>query len=213
MTADDHLGIVSDGGRLPWPEETEVLRIVLDASTDPIFNILEDGTYRYVNAAFSRPFGKGPEEIIGRRIWDLFDQAEAEKRMAVVRKAFATGETIVFEVRVPTPSGDLHYLTSVRPVPGPDTRVASVVCISKDITARKRVELERERLIQELQEALAEVRTLTGLLPICAHCMKIRDDQGYWTRIESYISAHSRAEFSHGICPDCVRGAFPEMAD
>ena len=195
----------------PWPEQAEVMRTVLDASTDPIFNILEDGTYRYVNAAFAGPFGKQPLEIIGRRIWDLFDQAEAEKRMAVVFKAFATGETIVFEVRVPTATGDRHYITSVRPIPGPEGRVASVVCISKDITERKRVELERERLIQELQEALAKVQTLSGLLPICAHCKKIRDDQGYWTRIESYISAHTQAAFSHGICPDCARDEFPDM--
>lgn len=197
----------------PWPcpEQAEVMKMVLDASTDPIFNILEDGTYRYVNRAFSGPFGKQPEEVIGKRIWDLFEQAEAEKRMAVVRKAFATGETLVFDVRVPMANGDCHYITSVRPILGTGARVSSVVCISKDITERKRVELEREHLIQEFQEALAKVRTLSGLLPICAHCHKIRDDNGAWTRLESYVSAHTQAEFSHGICPDCAQGAFPEM--
>ncbi|WLT32523.1 PAS domain-containing protein [Geothrix sp. PMB-07] len=195
----------------PWPEQAEVMRTVLDASTDPIFNILEDGTYRYVNAAFSGPFGKTPTDIIGKRIWDLFDRAEAEKRMSVVTRAFATGETIVFDVRVPTATGDRHYITSVRPILDAEARVSSVVCISKDITERKRIELEREKLIQDLQTALARVQTLSGLLPICAHCNKIRDEQGDWTRIESYISAHSRAEFSHSICPDCARGAFPEM--
>lgn len=203
----------SDAAGWPWPEQAEVMRTVLDASTDPIFNILEDGTYRYVNGAFSGPFGKTPPEIIGKRIWDLFDQAEAEKRMVVVGQAFATGETIVFDVRVPTGTGDRYYITSVRPILGAEGRVSSVVCISKDITERKRVELEREKLIHELQVALAQVQTLSGLLPICAHCNKIRDEQGSWTRIESYISAHTRAEFSHGICPDCARGVFPEMND
>jgi PAS domain S-box-containing protein len=195
----------------PRSAPIEVLQMVLDASTDPIFNILEDGTYRYVNLAFSSAFGKRPEEVIGQRIWDLFDAAEAEKRMTVVRKAFATGETIVFDVRVPTPAGDRHFITSVKPQQDGQGRVASVICISKEITERKRVEVEREQLIQDLKEALAKVRTLSGLLPICAHCKKIRDDHGYWTRIESYISAHSQAEFSHGICPDCVERTFPDL--
>jgi len=201
----------SPGGSSSWPDRVEVMKTVLDASTDPIFNILEDGTYRYVNAAFSGPFGRTPEQVIGRRIWDLFEPGEAEKRMSVVRRAFSTRETIVFEVRVPTEAGDRHYITSVRPIAGPDGTISSVVCISKEITDRKRVELERERLIAELQEALAKVRTLSGLLPICAHCNKIRDDRGHWTRVESYVSAHSQAKFSHGICPDCLRREYPEV--
>ena len=69
--------------------------------------------------------------------------------------------------------------------------------------AKRRAEEEKERLIIELQQALAIVKTLSGLLPICANCKKIRNDDGYWTMVESYVSAHSEAEFSHGICPDC----------
>lgn len=199
------------GAPSSWSDRVEVMQTVLDASTDPIFNILADGTYRYVNPAFSGPFGKTPEEIIGRRIWDIFEPAEAEKRMSVVRRAFTTRETIVFEVRVPTAAGDRHYITSVRPIPGPDGEISSVVCISKEITDRKQAEQERERLIADLQEALARVRTLSGLLPICAHCNKIRDDRGHWTRVESYVSAHSQAKFSHGICPDCLRREYPEV--
>ncbi len=64
----------------------------------------------------------------------------------------------------------------------------------------------------ELEGALAEVNTLSGLLPICASCKKIRDDQGYWNQIESYIQAHSDAEFSHGICPDCAQRLYPEIS-
>ena len=188
----------------------EVLEVVLDESTDPIFCILADGTYRYVNKAFAGPFGRRPEEVIGRRIWDLFSEDEAAKRMAVVGKAFETGETIVFDVRVPTAAGDRHYITSVKPVLDEAGHVSSVVCISKDISERKRVELERERLVQELQEALGRVKTLSGLLPICAGCKKIRDDRGYWTQIEAYLQAHSEAEFSHGLCPDCVASHFPD---
>ena len=78
---------------------------------------------------------------------------------------------------------------------------------------RKQAERENERLISDLQKALSEVRKLSGFLPICASCKKIRDDQGYWNQIEEYISDHSEAQFSHGICPDCMRSLYPEYAD
>lgn len=74
----------------------------------------------------------------------------------------------------------------------------------KDISERKRVEDERNRLINELSEALAEVKKLSGLLPICSYCKRIRDDQGYWSQVEEYIVNHSEAEFSHGLCPECA---------
>ena len=69
----------------------------------------------------------------------------------------------------------------------------------------KRQEAEREKLIEDLQSALDRVKKLNGLLPICACCKKIRDDQGYWIQLESYIQEHSQAEFTHSYCPDCVR--------
>lgn len=75
---------------------------------------------------------------------------------------------------------------------------------------RKRAEEERGRLIFELQESLAKVRTLSGLLPICANCKKIRDDKGYWNQIETYIKDRSQAEFTHGICPDCAARLYPQ---
>ena len=192
-------------------DRLQVLETVLDESTDPIFCILEDGTYRYVNHAFTAPFARDPEEVIGRRIYDLFSLEEAEKRMTVVRRAFASAETIVFEVRVPMARGGDHfYLTSVKPIQDAGGRVVSVVCISKDITDRKRVELEREQVILELQAALAQVRTLSGLLPICSSCKNIRDDKGYWIQIEEYVRCHSEADFTHGICPDCRGRLYPE---
>ena len=72
------------------------------------------------------------------------------------------------------------------------------------ISALRRSEEERERLIHELQEALANIKTLSGMLPICASCKKIRDDKGFWNQIETYIRAHSDARFTHGICPECA---------
>ncbi len=82
-----------------------------------------------------------------------------------------------------------------------------------DITERKEAEEERARLIGELQEALAKVKTLSGLLPICASCKSIRDDQGYWQQIEAYIRDHSEAEFSHSVCPECAKKLYPEIFD
>lgn len=78
---------------------------------------------------------------------------------------------------------------------------------------RKRAEKEREKLILELQEALAQVKTLSGFLPICSSCKKIRDDQGYWTQLEAYIRDHSEAEFSHCICPACAKKLYGEFLD
>jgi hypothetical protein len=66
-------------------------------------------------------------------------------------------------------------------------------------------------LVQELQTALARVKLLSGLLPICANCKSIRNDQGYWKQLESYISSHSEATFSHGICPACLHKLYPEL--
>ena len=66
------------------------------------------------------------------------------------------------------------------------------------------MEEEKEELIQNLQEALGQVKTLKGLLPICANCKKIRDDKGYWKQIELYIEEYSDAQFSHGICEECA---------
>lgn len=69
---------------------------------------------------------------------------------------------------------------------------------------RHKASVEREMLIRELREALSHVRTLSGLLPICAWCKKIRDDKGYWQQLEAYIKTHSGADFTHGICPECA---------
>jgi len=74
---------------------------------------------------------------------------------------------------------------------------------------RKQTLVEREHLLAELRAALTEVKTLTGLIPICANCKKVRDDQGYWDQVESYISARTTASFSHGICPECAKKLYP----
>jgi PleD family two-component response regulator len=88
----------------------------------------------------------------------------------------------------------------------------------EEVCARVRTHLslralmkEKEKLISELQEALAKVKTLSGLLPICSSCKKIRDDKGYWNQIETYIRQRSEAEFTHSICPKCAKMLYPEL--
>ena len=83
--------------------------------------------------------------------------------------------------------------------------------LQSEMEDRKRAELEKDKLIVELQNALQKVRTLSGLLPICASCKKIRDDNGYWSQIEAYIQTHSEAEFRHSICPDCANKLYPNI--
>ena len=83
--------------------------------------------------------------------------------------------------------------------------------ISRDITGQKHLEEQRDRYVRELQEALEKVTTLSGLLPICAGCKKIRNDQGYWQQVEGYIMEHSSARFTHGLCPDCIQKMYEEF--
>ena len=90
------------------------------------------------------------------------------------------------------------------------SRWAGTLIICRDITEQKLAQLERERLISYLQEALANIKKLSGLLPICSTCKKIRNDDGYWQQVEAYISEHTQAEFTHGICPDCAQKALAE---
>ncbi len=85
-----------------------------------------------------------------------------------------------------------------------DGTVAGRLLVFEDETERRRQEETRERLFHELSESLSQVKTLQGLLPICAWCKKIRDDSGYWSQLEVYLSSHSELEFSHGICPECA---------
>jgi PAS domain S-box-containing protein len=88
--------------------------------------------------------------------------------------------------------------------------VLYALCMMEDISNRKFVEEERERLIRELKDAMARVKTLSGLLPMCAWCRNVRDDNGYWKKVEAYIEEHSDAAFTHGICPECLKKHDPE---
>ncbi len=186
-------------------------RMLMDESMDPTFSFYADGTYRYVNKAFARGVQKTQDEIIGHTIWDVFDKDEADKRFAVVKRVFTEGKTVEIEVRVPLPSGDSYYLTTAKPILDESGAVETVICTSKNITKRKLAEMALKEERDKLVKALTEIKRLSGLLPICAKCKKIRDDKGYWNQIEGYIQRHSDAQFSHAICPACAKELYPDL--
>ncbi|MDD2899137.1 MAG: PAS domain S-box protein [Desulfuromonadaceae bacterium] len=134
-------------------------RMLLDESSDPIFAFYPDGRYRYVNQAFANGVGCERSSIIGNKIWDIFSRDEADKRFALVKWVFEHGQTRIIEVRLPRPDGDRFYVTTAKPIAGIDGTVASVICISKDITDRKKGEKE----LQEGKDLLAEIIELSPI--------------------------------------------------
>jgi PAS domain S-box-containing protein len=148
-------------------------------------------------------------KLVGANLQDLYLQSqryeewhERMQRQSVVSR---------HEAQLRTFDGQVCWVeNSARAVREPRTGLVYEGSL-ENTTERKEAEDERERLIEELQEALAKVRTLGGLLPICASCKKIRDDKGYWSQIEEFIQTHSDAEFTHSFCPDCVKALYPEV--
>jgi PAS domain S-box-containing protein len=151
----------------------------------------------------------GPERqaLIGRTAREAFPEEVARVLEPAYRTALG-GEGARLEV----PYGERTYDVHVLPVRDAPEQRDLVMVMTQDITLRKRAEAERERLITELKEALLNVKTLRGLIPICAGCKKIRNDRGYWQQVEDYMRDHSEAEFSHGFCGECARRLYPEYA-
>jgi PAS domain S-box-containing protein len=141
-----------------------------------------------------------PEKLLGLDMKTLNDQSV----LPAIRKAIEGGEGH-YEGFYRGTTGPVELWISMRTAPifGQDGKVSNGVGIVEDVTERTQAEEEKGKLIFELQNALTRVKQLSGLLPICASCKKIRDDKGYWNQLEVYIRDHSEAEFTHGICPEC----------
>ena len=90
---------------------------------------------------------------------------------------------------------------------------AGRVLVARDVTLQKTFEDEREALVDQLQDAVKQVTQLEGLLPMCAQCRKVRDDQGYWARLEEFLATRTPVEFTHSICPDCARRLYPSIME
>jgi PAS domain S-box-containing protein len=151
-------------------------------------------------------------ELTGRSLGDIA-YSEDKAKGATLSKQLVSGKIplVQLEMRYIKKSGEIvwtnHVTTAVRDRSGTILYFLSMI---EDISDRKFAQQESERLIQELQDALAKIKTLRGLLPMCAWCNKVRDDRGYWKRVETYIQEHSDASFTHGICPSCLKKADPE---
>ena len=174
-----------------------------------------DGKVTLINQKGCEVMGYGENEIIGRNWFETFvpDRIRAEA-MAAFKNMIAgnMAPAEYYENSVSTRGDEEKIIAWHNTTLTDDSgNINGILSSGLDITAERRAEKEREKLIKELREALNKVKTLSGLLPICANCKKIRDDRGYWNQIEAYIGKHSDARFSHGICPECARKLYPEL--
>ena len=171
--------------------------------------IVQDSRLRFVNPYVTVHTGYEEEELINRDAVFLIHPEDRETTRINAIAMIKGERDSPYEFRLVCKDGSIRWIME-RSVPIRFEEKPAVLMNSMDITERKRAESERERLISDLGKALSEVKTLSGLLPICSSCKKVRDDTGYWNQIESYIRDRSDVQFSHGICPDCARILYPE---
>lgn len=154
-----------------------------------------------VNKAFADFFKKKPKELIGKHCYELIHNTQEPWPECPHLKAIEKHKVITKVIEEPHLKKTLLITCS----PIFDTKGVAIgsVHVARDITKSKQAEKEREKLIKEVQNALEKVKILSGLVPICANCKKIRDDKGYWNQIEGYIQKYSEVKFSHGMCPEC----------
>ena len=203
-------------------ESEERLDSIIKCVPDIIYRLDDKGHITFISDAVIA-YGYQPMDLVSRELLKIVHPADRDKaanrineRRTIKRDADylelrfivgSDGPTISEPEPVFLVNAQGLYVTE-----RPDAKTfIGTQGIARDITQRKRREEEREKLLQELQDALAEVKTLSGLIPICASCKKIRDDKGYWNQLENYISSHSDAQFSHGICPECAEKLYGDF--
>lgn len=188
--------------RIQQSEET--YRALLGAIPDLILHL--DGEGAVLTAKLPRnQTPLAPEDPSGRFLEDILPEDTARMAKEHIHRALYDGT--VQEFRFSVLRGDLPRHYEARLVACGKNEVLGII---RDVTERVEAETAREKLIRELQEALAKIKTLRGLIPICASCKKIRDDKGYWNHLELYLKEHSDAEFSHSMCPDCLKKWYPD---
>jgi len=187
------------------------LASIVESCQEAIMGLTLDGAVVSWNAGAELLYGYQAAEMIGRSISVLVPPSRTHDLPAIFEKVKRGERVERFEtVRLRKDGTPLEVSLTVSPVKDAQGRVLGASSVALDISKRKQKEAEWLRLICELTEALAHVKTLTGLLPICASCKKIRDDRGYWQQVETYVKNHSDADFTHGICPDCVKRLYPQ---
>jgi len=192
----------------------EQFRLVVEAAPTGMVMVNHEGTILLANTLIERLFGYRQADLQGQPIEVLIPERFRGQHPGHRRGFFARPGPRAMGV-----GRDLHGLRkdgSEFPVEiglNPMKTADGVLVMASiiDITERKQTEASRETLVRELREALEHIKTLRGLLPICASCKKIRNDQGYWEHIEEYIQTHSQATFTHGLCQECVKKLYPQV--
>ncbi|MDB4881786.1 MAG: domain S-box protein [Gemmatimonadetes bacterium] len=175
---------------------------------DRFFNISIDllcfldftGYFKRLNPAWERTLGFTVEELKAKPFIEFVHPDDRERTLAQNGEVRSGGKALGFENRYLCKDGSYRWLFWNA---APDSARGVIYSVARDVTARKQAEAERDILVLELQTALAEVRSLQAILPICSYCKNIRDDANYWHSVEEYIGRHTDTRFSHGICPAC----------
>ena len=195
----------------------KILRDITSTLAEGIYVINEQGHITFMNAEAERLFGRRQTEFSGRNAHDIIHSRRPDGTPLTiedchVHKMIKSGGRYDSSDEVFTHKDGTIFPAEVhaRSIMEGDKIVATVLAF-QNITERKQAEAERERIISELKEAVANVKQLSGMLPICSSCKKIRDDKGYWSELESYITNHSDALFNHSYCPECGEKAMKEI--
>jgi PAS domain S-box-containing protein len=194
-------------------QKLSYLAAIVESAEEAIIGQNMDGIIQTWNLGATRLYGYEPREIIGQPASIIVPPDVRQEVSALLQKLGRAEMTEPLEtVRLRKDGTSVNVWATMSTIRDGEGRVIGASSIDYDITERKKIEEERLDLISHLNETLSKVKTLSGLLPICASCKKIRDDQGYWQKLEVFVRDHSQAEFSHSICPDCMRLLYPEYA-
>lgn len=194
-------------------ESEEKYRTILQSIKEGYFELDLSGNIIFFNDAACRSSKYPMEEIMGMHYHRYCTTESAMKISKILREIHfpgKPGKSVDFEI-ICKDGRIMTVEASVTIMLDHEGRPAGLRFVTRDVTERNKAQAEREKLIAELREALAKVKILSGLLPICSSCKKIRNDEGYWEQIESYIRNRSEADFTHGICPECRKRLYPSF--
>ena len=158
------------------------------------------GYFKRLNPAWEKMLGYSREELQSTPMFEFVHPDDRERTLDQNRRVKSGEQALAFENRYRCKDGSYKWLLWNATA---DLDHQVIYSVARDITERQQAEQEREQLLRELQSALAEVKELQKILPICMYCKSIRDDENYWQTVETYISHHTNTTFSHGICPTC----------
>jgi PAS domain S-box-containing protein len=194
-------------------EKLLYLAAIVDSTGEAITSQNLDGIITTWNAGACQLFGYTEAEAVGSSIFIIMPESARPTRTEIFEKLRAGKPIEPFEAkRVRKDGVEVDVYLAISPIKDAEGQLIGASAIAYDITERKKLEADRTKMIEQLNETLSKVKTLSGLLPICANCKKIRDDKGYWQKLETFVHEHSNAEFSHSICPDCMEKLYPDFA-